>query len=153
MGRLRRLRASWLLIVCLMVFCAEAYGGDKWSLTIPYKANGKEERIETLKIIVRDAWVYSLIKIPKGWSMEIEDLGYAIEIKGYATHGVAMEYPEFFKDFIVFEVKDLPPEKKYFLDVLVEIGVFLGPNQDATKKLIFKREHLELRRITGVEVR
>jgi len=149
MGRLRRLRASWLLIVCLMVFCAEASGGDKWSLTIPYKASSKEERIETLKIAVKGAWVHSLAKFPRGWSMEIEDLGYMIEINGQATHGVGMKYPDFFTDFIVFELNDLPA----YFDVMVEIKVDLGPILNATKKVIYKKENLLLRKITDVEVK
>lgn len=143
------------LVICLTLQGAEVYGGVKWSLTIPFKTENSEERIESLRITVRDGWVYSISRFPKGWSIMIDDLGYQIVIDGYATHGVAMEYPEFFKDFIVFEEKDLPPDMKYSLDILVEIGLFVytGPGSDITRKISLKKEELFLRRVTNVEVR
>jgi hypothetical protein len=130
-----------------------AYAGDKWSLTIPYKGEGKEERIESLKLNVQGAWVYAFPKFPRGWTIEILDLGYKTEIKGYAGHGVAMEYPEFFRDFIVFEKTDDPKGLESEFDVDLELTVFLDPETSKMKDVAFKKKDLLLRKVIAVDVR
>ena len=136
------------VIVLFLTFVAfDVSAGEKISLTIPYKATSNQERIDTFKITVRGVWVYSLPKVPKGWSIEIQDLGYAIEIKGYASHGADMAYPTFFEDFIVFETIDTVPQLKVPFHVESEITVDLGPDVKKPRKVIFGKEALLLRRL------
>ena len=145
LARVNLITLAAAIFVFLGVF--HAWAGEKISLTFAYKPRTTTERIESFKITVRGAWVHSLPKIPKGWSVQINDLGHAIEITGYASHGAGMEYSPFFKDFIIFEIIDTPPQLKEPFGVESEITVDLGPEAERSETIVLGKNQLLLRRL------
>ena len=43
------------------------------------------------------------LKVPKGWTIEVEDLGYELVVWGFATADVGRQSPDFFRDFLILE--------------------------------------------------
>jgi len=124
-----------LVIVLSVYFAKDVWSAERFSLSIPYKPEKATERISALRITIQGAWVISMPKVPKGWTIGIEDLGYELNIEGYATHGVGMEYPNFFADFLVLETMDADIR----FDISAEFKVDLGPDSATEKTVILRK--------------
>ena len=136
-------RVFALILVLSLYFAQDTTGAERLSLTIPYKPEKATERISELRITIRGAWVISTPKVPKGWTIGIEDLGYELNIKGHATHGVGMEYPNFFTDFLVLETMDIDTR----FDISAELKVDMGADSSTEKTVIFGKKDLNLKPI------
>ena len=81
--------------------------GEKLSLTLPPEIIEKHDRIARLKVTIVSAWVVSLPKIPRGWSIYIQN-GSASKtvVDGGITVGAHAEYIDFFKDFMILQKFD-----------------------------------------------
>jgi hypothetical protein len=137
--RLFDIRLVLILSVLLLLCESVSFAGERLSLTIPPEAVTRGERIASFTITVHHAWVMSLPKVPKAWSICIKnDPAWKTIVDGGITVGVGAVYVDFFDNFIVLEKFD----SGTMFDVNVELITL-----DQERRILLKMKDLVLKTV------
>lgn len=146
---------SGLLIAILFLTASEASGVERFNLSVSDLKIENSERITGFDVTLLYGSVFSIPRIPPGWSMKIdvnhENKTVVTAEAGWGVAWLNADEVNFFSDFLILVVNE---EERRFLSIDIAITTIncselVQEKQDncVRKRYVFKTEDLKLRRL------
>jgi hypothetical protein len=141
------MKYTTVIVIFYMMFffgVREVVAGEKISITIPSQSISESERIISFKASITSGWLVSLPKIPKAWSIYIEnDPVWKTVVNGHVSIGTGAEYVNFFEGFMIIEKID--PERIPFN---IELEIVTTTDFEKERHIVLKMKDLKLGKVT-----
>jgi hypothetical protein len=87
-----------------LLVCAPASAQQSYSVSIkPPTELGRDERVAGFWIDLSGAGIRSVLAVPQGWVVNIDNLAGHVSVQGTLQEGAAALDPSFFRDFLVIQ--------------------------------------------------
>ena len=91
------------LLAVLLLFAPAAFAQQAYSVSIKAPDLGPEEKVAGFWIEVSGGGIRSVLNLPPGWVVNIDNLTGHVTIQGTLQEGAAAMDPGFFRDFMLVE--------------------------------------------------